>query len=74
MLAKILEENGGGRGLISICTAGGMGVCAILERPRDEAVVEIAATVPEAQEMPGAPEAEAQGTPTAPEAEQTALH
>ncbi len=35
MLAKILEENGGGRGLISICTAGGMGVCAIMERPRD---------------------------------------
>ena len=34
MLAKILEENGGGRGLISICTAGGMGVCAIMERPR----------------------------------------
>ncbi len=34
MLAKILEENRGGRGLISICTAGGMGVCAILERPR----------------------------------------
>src|SRR5208283_250091 len=33
-LAKILEDNGGGRGLISICTAGGMGVCAILERPR----------------------------------------
>lgn len=33
-LAKILEENGGGRGLISICTAGGMGVCAIMERPR----------------------------------------
>jgi acetyl-CoA C-acetyltransferase len=32
-LAKILEENGGGRGLISICTAGGMGVCAIMERP-----------------------------------------
>ena len=35
MLAKILEENGGGRGLISICTAGGMGVCAIMERPHD---------------------------------------
>jgi acetyl-CoA C-acetyltransferase len=34
MLAKILRENGGGRGLISICTAGGMGVCAIMERPR----------------------------------------
>lgn len=34
-LAKILEENGGGRGLISICTAGGMGVAAILERPRE---------------------------------------
>ncbi len=34
-LAKILEENSGGRGLISICTAGGMGVAAILERPRD---------------------------------------
>jgi acetyl-CoA C-acetyltransferase len=30
-LAKILKENGGGRGLISICTAGGMGVTAILE-------------------------------------------
>ncbi len=36
MLAKILEENGGGRGLISICTAGGMGVCAIMERPRSK--------------------------------------
>jgi acetyl-CoA C-acetyltransferase len=34
MLGKILAEAGGGRGLISICTAGGMGVCAILERPR----------------------------------------
>jgi acetyl-CoA C-acetyltransferase len=32
-LAHILEENGSGRGLISVCTAGGMGVCAILERP-----------------------------------------
>ena len=30
-LAKIIAENGGGRGLISICTAGGMGVTAILE-------------------------------------------
>lgn len=33
-LGKILEEAGGGRGLISVCTAGGMGVCAILERPK----------------------------------------
>jgi acetyl-CoA C-acetyltransferase len=32
-LAHILEENGSGRGLISVCTAGGMGVCAIVERP-----------------------------------------
>jgi acetyl-CoA C-acetyltransferase len=32
-LAKMLEEKGRGRGLISICTAGGMGVTAILERP-----------------------------------------
>lgn len=32
-LAKLLEQRGGGRGLISICTAGGMGVTAILERP-----------------------------------------
>jgi len=32
-LAQILEENGSGRGLISVCTAGGMGVCAIVERP-----------------------------------------
>jgi acetyl-CoA C-acetyltransferase len=31
-LAKILDENQGKRGLISICTAGGMGVTAILER------------------------------------------
>ncbi len=30
-LAKIIHENGGGRGLISICTAGGMGVTAIVE-------------------------------------------
>ena len=30
-LAKILSENGSGRGLISVCTAGGMGVTAILE-------------------------------------------
>jgi acetyl-CoA C-acetyltransferase len=31
-LAKILDEQKAGRGLISICTAGGMGVTAILER------------------------------------------
>jgi acetyl-CoA C-acetyltransferase len=31
-LAKLLEQRGSGRGLISICTAGGMGVTAILER------------------------------------------
>jgi acetyl-CoA C-acetyltransferase len=31
-LAQILEQAGRGRGLISICTAGGMGVAAILER------------------------------------------
>lgn len=30
-LAKMLHENGGGRGLISICAAGGQGVVAILE-------------------------------------------
>lgn len=30
-LAKLLHENGGGRGLVSVCTAGGMGVTAILE-------------------------------------------
>jgi acetyl-CoA C-acetyltransferase len=32
-LAKQLAQRGGGRGLISICTAGGMGVTAIVERP-----------------------------------------
>jgi acetyl-CoA C-acetyltransferase len=32
-LAQLLEEKGSGRGLISVCTAGGMGVSAILERP-----------------------------------------
>jgi acetyl-CoA C-acetyltransferase len=31
-LAKLLEMKGTGRGLISICTGGGMGVAAILER------------------------------------------
>ncbi len=30
-LAKMLHENGGGRGLISICAAGGQGVVAVLE-------------------------------------------
>jgi acetyl-CoA C-acetyltransferase len=30
-LAKLLAQTGGGRGLISICTAGGMGVAALLE-------------------------------------------
>ena len=31
-LAKLLEMKGSGRGLISVCTGGGMGVAAILER------------------------------------------
>jgi acetyl-CoA C-acetyltransferase len=31
-LAKMLEEKGSGRGLISICAAGGQGITAILER------------------------------------------
>jgi len=31
-LAKLLAQKGSGRGLISVCTAGGMGVSAILER------------------------------------------
>lgn len=31
VLAKLLHSGGGQRGLISICTAGGMGVAAILE-------------------------------------------
>jgi acetyl-CoA C-acetyltransferase len=30
-LAKLLHQKGGGRGLISICAAGGQGVVAILE-------------------------------------------
>jgi acetyl-CoA C-acetyltransferase len=32
-LAKLLAQKGSGRGLISICTAGGMGTVAIMERP-----------------------------------------
>ena len=32
MLAKLLAERGSGRGQISVCTAGGMGVTAIMER------------------------------------------
>jgi acetyl-CoA C-acetyltransferase len=31
-LAKLLQQKGKGRGLISVCTGGGMGVAAILER------------------------------------------
>lgn len=31
-LAKMLDQRGSGRGLISVCTAGGMGVSAIVER------------------------------------------
>ena len=31
-LAKVLKEKGSGRGLVSICAAGGMGVTAIVER------------------------------------------
>ncbi len=31
VLAKLLQDKGSGRGLISVCTAGGMGVAAILE-------------------------------------------
>ncbi len=31
-VAKELAERGGGRALVSICTAGGMGVVAIVER------------------------------------------
>lgn len=30
-MAKLLEEKGSGRGLLSVCTAGGMGVTAIME-------------------------------------------
>ena len=33
VLAKLLAEKGAGRGVISICAAGGQGVTAILERP-----------------------------------------
>lgn len=31
-MAKLLSEKGSGRGLVSVCTAGGMGVAAIMER------------------------------------------
>jgi acetyl-CoA C-acetyltransferase len=31
-MAKILSQNGKGRGLVSVCTAGGMGVAAIIEK------------------------------------------
>jgi acetyl-CoA C-acetyltransferase len=33
VLAKLLAEKGSGRGVISVCAAGGQGVTAILERP-----------------------------------------
>jgi acetyl-CoA C-acetyltransferase len=31
-MAKILSQKGKGRGLVSVCTAGGMGVAAIIEK------------------------------------------
>ncbi len=31
-LAKLINENGGGRGLISVCAAGGQGVVAVIEK------------------------------------------
>jgi acetyl-CoA C-acetyltransferase len=34
-MAKLLSEKGSGRGLISVCTAGGMGVAAIMEAASD---------------------------------------
>ena len=30
-MAKLLQQKGSGRGLISVCTAGGMGITAIME-------------------------------------------
>ena len=60
-LAEELERRGSGRGVMSICTAGGMGVTAILERPGEtagtgdnQAAAEAAAT----QTQAGAPEAD----------------
>jgi acetyl-CoA C-acetyltransferase len=45
VLAKLLHDRGGQRGLISVCTAGGMGVAAILEgvktQPAKTATVEM---------------------------------
>jgi len=35
-LAKLLDEKGSGRGLISICAAGGQGVTAIVEKPAEK--------------------------------------
>jgi len=35
-LSELLVQDGAGRGLISVCTAGGMGVCAIVERPAED--------------------------------------
>jgi acetyl-CoA C-acetyltransferase len=34
-LAKALSERGAGRGVISICAAGGLGVTAIMQAPSD---------------------------------------
>ena len=42
--AKLLAERGSGRALISICTAGGMGVAAIVERPATLSSSEAAGT------------------------------
>ena len=42
VLAKLLHRGGGQRGLISVCTAGGMGVAAILEGGQAQSPAETA--------------------------------
>jgi acetyl-CoA C-acetyltransferase len=44
VLGKLLHTQGGQRGLISVCTAGGMGVAAILEGARAREPVQAAAS------------------------------
>ena len=65
-LAKLLSQNGGGRGLISVCTAGGMGVAAILEGAHNgKAPEQVAAT--ERDENENLPEMSKANGQTAPE-------
>lgn len=55
-LTAILEQAGSGRGLISVCTAGGMGIAAIVERPAAASTTPSGRAREQRAETPATPE------------------